>query len=187
MQYVSLLCLACVPEHHVLKVHPHCLLLFSCSVMFDSLQPHGLQHARLPCPSPSPRACLNSCPLSRWCHPTISSSIVPFSSCPQSFPSSGSFLMNRLFASGGPKYWSFSSASVLPVNIQSWFPLRLANLVPLQSEGLSRVFSNTTAQKHQFFGAQPSLWSNSHHHTWLLEKTKLWLDRLCWQSNVSAF
>ena len=113
---------------------------FSCSVMSDSLQPHGLQHARLPCPSPVPRACSNSCPLSRWCHPTISSSIVPFSSRLQSFPASGSFLVNQFFASWGQSIGVSASASVLPVNMQDWFPLGLTGLVSLQSKGLLQYF-----------------------------------------------
>ena len=145
------------------------LLLFSCSVLSDSLWPHGLQHARLPCPSPSPRACSSSFPLSQWCHPTISSSIIPVLSCLQSFPASGSFLMSRLL-SGGQSIRASVSASVLSVNIQDWFPLGLTGLTSLQSMGLSRVFSNTTVQKHQFFGIQRSLRSNSHIHTWLLER-----------------
>ena len=136
--------------------------LLSCIWLFAT---PGLQHARLPCPSPSPRACTNSCPLSQWCHPIISSSVVPFLSCFQSFPASGSFLMSQLFKSGVG-----ASASVPPMNIQDWFPLGLTDLISLQSKGLSRLFSKTTVQKHQFFGAQPSLWSNSHIHTWLLEK-----------------
>ena len=130
----------------------------------ELLWPHGLQHARLPCPSPSPRACSNSCPLSQWCHPTISSSVIPFSWL-WSFPVSGSFLMSRLFTSGGQSIGAL--ASVLPMNIQDWFPLGLTGLISLQSKGLSRVFSSTTIQKHQFFRAQPSSWSNSHIHTWL--------------------
>ena len=141
--------------------------------MSDSLWPHGLQHTRLPCPSQPPGVCWNSCPLSWWCHPTISSSIAPFSSCPQSFPASGSFLMSRLFASGGQSIRASASASVLPMNIQGWFPLGLTGLLSLQSKGLSRVFS--TVQKHQFFGDQPSLWSKFHICTWLLEKAQLWL------------
>ena len=145
--------------------------LFSRSVVSDSLQPHGLQHARLPRPSPAPRACSNSCPLSRWCHPTISSSVVPFSSCPQSFPASGSFLMSQLFTAGGQSIGTSASTSVLPMNIQGWFPLGLTGLISLKAKGLSRVFSNTDVQKHQFFGVHPSLWSNSHIHTRLLEKT----------------
>ena len=144
-------------------------LLFSFSVVSDPLWPHGLQHARLPCPSPSPRACSNSCPLNQWCHPAISYSVVPFSSCLQSFPASGSFLMSWLFTSGGQGIGVSASASVLPRNIQGWFPLGLTGWISLQSKGLSRVFSNTTVQKHQFFGTQPSLWSNFHIHTWLLE------------------
>ena len=117
----------------------------------------------------------NSCPLSRWCHPTISSSVTSFSSCPQSFPASGSFLMSQLFASGGQSIEASASASLLPMNFQGWFPLGLTGLI-LQSKGLSRVFSNITVQK-QFFSVQPSLWSNCHIHTWLLEKPKLWLYR----------
>ena len=134
----------------------------------DSLQLHGPQGARLPCPSLSPRVYSNSCPLSQWCYPTMSSSAAPFSSCPQSFPASGSFPMSQLFPSGGQSIGA--SASVLPVNIQGWFPLGLTGLISLLSKGLSRVLSNTTIWKHQFFGAQP-LWSNSHICTWLLEKS----------------
>ena len=155
-------------------------LLFSHSVVSHSLRPHGLQHNRLPCPSPSPGACSNSCPLSQWCHPTISSSVVPFSSCLQSFPASGFFPMSWLFTSGGPSIGASVSASVLPVNIQDWFPLGLIHWITLQSKGLSRVFSNTTVQKHQFFSPQPSLWSSSYIHTWLLEKPELWLN-MVWQ------
>ena len=163
------------------------LLLFSHSVMSDSLQPHGLQYIRLPCPSPSPRVCSKSHPLSQWCHPTISSSVTPFSSCLQSFPASGSFPMSRLFISGGQSIGASASASVLPMNIQDWFPLGMTGLISLKSKGLSRVFSSTKIQKHQFFGTQPSLWSNSHIHTWLLENPQLWLDGPCQQSDVSAF
>ena len=125
--------------------------------MCNSLQPHGLQHARLPCPSPTPRAYSHSCPSSRWCHRTISSSVIPFSSCLQSFPSSGSFPMSQFFTSGGQSTGAWALASVLPMNIQDWFPLGLTGLISLLSKGLSRVFSNTTVQKHQFFSAQPSL------------------------------
>ena len=127
---------------------------FSGSVMSDSLWPHGLLHTRLPCPSPTSRACSNSCPSSWWCHPTISSSVVPFSSCLQSFLASGSFLMTQYFASGGQSTGVSASASVLPMNIQDWFSLGLTGLISLQSKGLSRVFSNNTVQKHQFFGTQ---------------------------------
>ena len=127
---------------------------FSCSVVSDSLWPHGLQQARLPCPSSTPKAYSNSCPLSQWCHPTISSSVVPLSSCLQSFPALGSFPMSHFFASGGQNIGVSASASVLPTNIQGWFPLELAGLISLQSKGLSKVFCNTTIQKHQFFGAQ---------------------------------
>ena len=135
--------------------------------MSNSLQPHGREHARLPCPSPSSRVCSNSCPLSWWHHPAISFSVTPFSSCPQSFPASGSFPMSKLFASGGQSIGA--SASLLPMNIQDWFPLGLTGLISLQSKGLSRVFCHSTVWKHQLFGAQPSLWSNSHtspHDCW---------------------
>ena len=142
---------------------------FSHSVVSDSLQPCGLQHARPPCPSPTLRAYSNSCPLSRWCHPTISSSVVPFS-CLQFFPASGSFPMSWLFTSGGQSIGASVSASVLPMNIQGWFPLGLTGWISLLSKGLSRVFSSTAVQKHQFFDAQISSQSNSHIHTWLLEK-----------------
>ena len=130
-------------------------LQFSFSVVSDSLWPHGLQCARLPCPSLAPGACSNSCPLSQWCHPTILSSVIPFSSCLQSFPASGSFPMSQFFTSGGQSIGA--SASVLSMNIQDWFLLGLTGLISLQSKGLSRVFSNTTVQKHQFFCAQFSL------------------------------
>ena len=130
---------------------------FSCTVVSDCLQPHGLQHARLTSPSPTPRSYSNSYPLSRWCHPTILSSVIPFSSCLQSFPASESFQMNQFFASSGQSIEVSVSTSVLPMNIQDWFPLGLTVLIPLQSKGLSRVFSNTTIQKHQLLAAQPSL------------------------------
>ena len=143
---------------------------FSCSVMSDSLWPHGLQHNRPPCPSPTPGACSNSCPLRQWCHPTISSSVVPFSSCLQSFPASRSFPKSWFFSSGDQSIEVSASASVLPANIQDWFPLGWTGWISLQSKGLSRVFSNTTVWKHQFFSAHLSLWSNSHIHTWPLEK-----------------
>ena len=144
--------------------------------MSNSLQPHGLQHDRLPCPSPTPRACSNSCPLSQWCHPTISSFVVSLSSCLQSFPESGSIPMSQLFASGGQSIGASASASVLLMNIQDWFPLGWTGWISLQSKGPSRAFSKTTVQNHQFFGTPTSLWSNSHIHTWLLENPYLWLD-----------
>ena len=131
------------------------LLLFSYSVVSNSLQPHGLQHARLLCPSPSPRVCSNSYPLTQWCHPTISSSATPFSSCPQSFPES--FSLSRLFASDSQSIGVAASASIFPVNIQGWFPLGWTGLISLKSKGLSRVFSSTTIWNHQFFGTQPYL------------------------------
>ena len=135
-------------------------LFFSRSVMSDSLWPHGLQHARLQCPSPSPRTCSDSYLLSQWCHLSISSSVVPFSFCLQPFPASGSSLISRFIAPGGQSTGASASASVLPMNTQDWFSLGLSGLISLLSKGFSRIFSNTTIQKHQFFGAQPSLWSN---------------------------
>ena len=158
----------------------------SCSVVSHSSQPHGLQHTRLPCSSPTPGACSNSCPLSWWCHPTMLYTVIPFSSCLQSFPASGSFQMSQFLASGGQSIGVSASASVLPMNIQDWIPLGLTGLFSLQSKGLSRVFSSTTIWKHQFFGAQPSLQSNSHIHSWLLEKTIAFNYRdLCQQSDVA--
>ena len=130
---------------------------FSRSVTSGSLRPHEPQHTRPPCPSPAPGAYPNSCPLSRWCHPTILSSVVPFSSCPQSFPASGSFQMSQFFPSGGQSIGVSASTSVLPKNTQDWSPLGWTGWISLQSKGLSRVFSNTTVQKHQFFIAQPFL------------------------------
>ena len=144
------------------------------SVVSDFLWPHEPKHARPPCPSPTPGVHPNPSPLSQWCHPTISSSVVPFS-CLQSFPASGSFQMSQLFASGGQRSGISASASVLPMNTQGWSPLGWTGWISLQSKGLSRVFSNTTVQKHQFFGAQPSSQSNSHIHTWPLEKPQPWL------------
>ena len=129
---------------------------FSRSVISDSLRLHGVQHSRLPCPSPTPRAYSNSCPLSQWCHPTISSSVIPFSFCLQSFPTSGYFQMSQLFTSGGQNIRVSASISVLPMNIQDWFPLGWTGWISLWSKGLSRVFSSTTVQKHQFFDAQLS-------------------------------
>ena len=143
---------------------------FSLSVMSDSLQPHGLQHFRLPCPSPTPGAYSNSCPSRQWCHPTISSSVIPFSSCLQSCPASGSFLVSQFFASGGQSIGGSVSESILPMKIQHWFSTESTGLISLLSKELSRVFSRTTVWKYHFIGAQPSLWSNSHIHIWLLEK-----------------
>ena len=160
------------PLHHLGWSVP-----FTCSVVSDSLWPRESQHTRPPCPSPAPRVDSNSCPLSRWCYLTISSSASPFSFCLQSFPASGSFPVCWLFTSGGQSIGVSASASILPTNIQRWFLLGLTGLISLQFKEFSRVFSSTTVRKHQFFGAQPSLWSNSHIHTWLLEKPYLWLDR----------
>ena len=151
-----------------------CSVQFSRSVMLDSLWPYELQHASPPCPSSTPGVYSNSCPLSQWCHRTISSSVAPFSSCPQSLPASGSSPMSQLFAWGCQSIRVSASASVLPMNTQDWSPL--GDWISLQSKGLSRVFSNTTVQKHQFFGTQLSLQFSSHIHTWLLEKPQLWLD-----------
>ena len=130
---------------------------FSHSVLLDSLWPHGPEHTRLPCSSPTPRVYSNSCPSCRWCHPTISSSVIPFSSCPQSLPASGSFPMSQLFAWGGQSIGVSASASVLPMNTQDWSPLGWSGWISLKSKEPSRVFSNTTVQKHQFFSAQLSL------------------------------
>ena len=142
---------------------------FSHSVVSNPLQPHGPQHARPPCPSPIPGVYSNSCPLSQWCHPTITSSVIPFS-CLQSFPPSGSFAMSQFFPSGGQSIGVSASASVLLWILKDLFPLGYTGWISLQSKGLSRVFSNTTVQKHQLFGAQPSSQSNSHIHTWPQEK-----------------
>ena len=128
--------------------------LFSCTVVSNSLWPHGLQHARLSCPSPSPGACLNSCPSSWWCHPTILFSVIPFSSCLQLFPGSGSFPMSQFFASGVQSIGASASASLFPTNIQGWLPLGLTGLISLLSKGFSRVFPNTTVWRYQFFGIQ---------------------------------
>ena len=178
---------ACSLWNHELATFEDCCLV----AKSDSLQPHGLQHARLPCPSLSPRICSSSCPLSLWYWPTISSSVTPLSSCLQSFPSSGCFPMSRLLASSGLSIGTSASASVLLMNIQDWFPLGfplwLTGCISL-SKGLSRVFSNTIVQKHQFFSTQPSLWSNS-----LTSIHDYWKNHsfdyrdLFWQSDVSAF
>ena len=143
---------------------------FSRSVVSNSLRPHELQHARPPCPSPTPGVHSDSSPLSQWCHPAIPSSVVPFYSCPQSLPASESIPMSQFFAWGGQKTGVSALASFLPKNTQDWSHLEWTSWISLQSKGLSRVFSNTTVQKHQFFGAQPSSQSNSHIHTWPQEK-----------------
>ena len=155
--------------------------------MSNSLRPHDSRHARPPCPSPTPRVHWDSRPSSQWCHPAISSSVVPFSSCPQSLPASEAFPMSQLFTWGGQSIGVSALGSVLPKNTQDWSPLERTAWISLQSKGFSRVFSNTTVQKHQFFGAQLSSKSNSHLYTWPMEKPYPWLDGLCWQSNVSAF
>ena len=149
----------CAPliSHGFLIKSPVLGFQFSCSLVSDSLRPHEPQHARPPCPLPTPGVHPNPCTSSRWCHPTISSSVVPSSSCPQSFPASGSFPMSKLFASGGQSIGVPGSASVLPMNTQDWSPLGWTGWISLQSKGLSRVFSNTTVQNHQFFSTQLSL------------------------------
>ena len=152
------------------SVYSHFLVAQKCLTLCDPM------NSRLPCPSPCLKAYSNSCPLSRWCRLTILFSVVPFSSCLQSFPASRSFLMSQPFTSGGQSIGASVSATVFPINIQVWFPLWLTGLISLQSKGLSRVFSSTTVQKHQFFSAKPSLWSKSRIHTWLLEKPLLWVD-----------
>ena len=151
---------------------------FSCSVVSDSLRPHESQHTRPPCTSPTLRDHSDSHPSRQWCHRAISSSVVPFSSCPQSLPASGSFPMSQLFAWGGQRTGVSASASVLPRNDQGWSPSEWTGWISLQSKGLSRVFSNTTVQTHQFFSTHLSSQSNSHIHTWLLEKPSPWLDGL---------
>ena len=143
---------------------------FSCSILSNSLWSHEMQHTRPPCPSPTPRVHSNSCPLGWWCLPTISSSVIPFSPCPQSFPALGSFPMSKFFPSGGQTIGVSPSTSVPPKKTQDWSPLEGTGWISLQSKGLSRDFSNTTVQKHQFVGVQLSLKSNSHIHTWPLEK-----------------
>ena len=161
--------------------------------MSDSLRPHKLQHTRPPCPSPTPGVYPNPCPSSQWGHPAISSSFVPFSSCPQSLPVSGSFPMSQLFTSGGQSTGASASVSVLPMNTQDWSPLGWTGLISLQSKGLSRAFSNTTVQKHQFFwcflrkalGFPHSPTLTSIHDHW--KNHSLDQTDLCWQSNVSAF
>ena len=146
-----------------------CSVTQLCSTLCDPMD--CLQHVRIPYPSPSSRACSNPCPLSQWCHPTISSSVIPFSSHLQSFPALRSFPMSWFFTSSGQSIEVSTSASVLPMKGKDWFPLGWTGWISLQPKGLSRVFSNTTVQKHQFFGVQIYLWSISHIHTWLLEKS----------------
>ena len=150
----------------------HCIIQFSSVQSLSHVRfcnPMKLQHTRPPCPSPTPRVYSNSFPLSQWLHPTISSSVVPFSSCPQSLPASGSFQMSQFFSSDGQSIGVSASTSVLPMNTQDWSPLGWIGWISLLSKGLSRVFSSITVQKHQFFGTQLSLQSNSHIHIWLLE------------------
>ena len=153
-----------------LKLHITSSVQFSCSVVSDSLQPHELQHARPPCSSQTPGVHPNPCPSSQWCQPAISSSVIPFASCLQTLPASGSFPMSQPFMWGGQSIGVSASASVLPMNTHHWSPLGWTGWISLQSKGLSRVFTSTTVQKHQYFGAQLSSQSNSHIHTWPLEK-----------------
>ena len=154
--------------------------------MSNFLQRHGLQHARLPCPSPSPRTWLNSFPLSRWCHPIISSSVIPFYSCLQSFPASGSFLMSQLFTSGGHSMGASALASFLPKKIQDWFPLGLAGWISLLSKGLSRVFPNTTVQKHPFFSAQLSFFIVQLSHSYMTTGKTIALTRWTFVGKVMS-
>ena len=156
-------------ENSLKSIYIH-TVQFSRTVVSDSLRPHESQHTRPPCPSPTPGVHPNLCPSSWWCHPAISSSVIPLSSCPQSLPPSGSFPMSQLFPWGGQNIGVSALASVLPENTQDWSPLGWTGWISLQSKGLSRVFSNTTVQKHQFFGTQLSSQSNSYIHTWPLEK-----------------
>ena len=157
-------------KHFFLTISTFSSVQFSRSVTFNSLRSHESQHTRLPCPSPTPWVQSNSCASSQWCHPAISSSVVPFSSCPPSLPASESFPMSQLFAWGGQSTGVSALASFLPKKSQDWSPLGWTGWNSLQSKGLSRVFSNITVQKHQFLSAQLSSQSNSHIHTWLLEK-----------------
>ena len=172
--YISLVCITTFECLVLILVAPSglssCSIQFSHLVVSDSLQLNGLQHARIPCPSQTPRAYSDSCPLSQWCHPTISPLVIPFSFCLQSFPASGSSTLRQLFVSGGQNIGASASALVLPMNIQGLFPLGLTGLISMKSKGLSRVYASTTILKHQLFNTQPSLWSNSHIHTWILEK-----------------
>ena len=174
MEYDSKNCesLGCTPETFIILLISYQFnsVQFSCTVVSDSLWPHELQHAKPPCLSPTPRAHPNTCPSSWWCHPAISSSVIPFSSCPQFFPASESFPMSQLVAWGGQSIGVSALASFLPKNTQGWSLLEWTGWISLQSKGLSRVFSNTTVQKHQFFGAQLSSQSNSRIHTWPLGK-----------------
>ena len=156
--------------------HRFSSIQFSLPVMSNSLRPMDCSMPGFPVPSPTPRAYSNSCPSSQWCHPTVSFSVIQFSSCLHSFPASGSFPMSQFFASSGQSTGVLASASVLPMKIWDWFALAWTGWISLQTKGLSRVFSNIAVQKHQFFGAQLSLWSNSNTHTWLLEKPQLCLD-----------
>ena len=165
---------------------PFISVQFSWSVVSDSLQPHESQHTRPPCPSPTPTVYSNSCPSSWWCHPAISSLVVPFS-CPQSLPASGSFPKSQLFVWGSQSIGVSATGSVLPRNTQDWSPLGWTGWISLQSKGLSSIFYNTTAQKHQFFSTQLSSQSNSHNHTWPLENHSLDQTDLWWQCNVSTF
>ena len=174
LQHARLPCL-----YHLLEfaqTHIHWVVIywlwdiFQCSSVQLLSHVHELQHARPPCPSPTPGVHPNPCPSSRWCHPAISSSVIPFSSCPQSFPASGSFPKSQPFASGGQSIGVSALISVLPMNTQDWFPSGWSGWIPLQSKGLSRVFSNTTVQRHQYFSTQLSSQSSSHIHTWPLEK-----------------
>ena len=160
---------------------------FSHSVASDSLWPRGLQHAKPSCPSPAPSVYSNSCPLSQWCHPAISSSITPFSSCLQSFSASWFFPVSHFFQSGGQSIETSASASVLPMNIQTWFSLELTSWISLQSKGLSRAFASTTIWKHQFFSTRPSSWSNSRLYMATGKTVALTITDLCHQSHVSAF
>ena len=158
-------------RHRCLHIRLHSIeIQCSRSVLSNSLRPHGFQHTRPPCPSPTPEVHSNSCPSSQWCHPTILSSVILFSFSLQSFRASGSFPMSQFFALGGQNIVASASASILPVNTQDWSPSGWTGWISLQSKELSRVFSNTTVQKHEFFSAQLSSWSNSYIHTWLLEE-----------------
>ena len=165
---------------------PTLLLVFSHPVMSNSLWPHGLQHSRPPCPSPSPEVCPSSCPLHQWCHPAISSSIALFSFCPQSSPATGTFPMSHMFTLDDQNTGASASASVPPMSIQHLFPLRLTDLISLLSKGLPGIFSSTTVWRHQFFGILPSLQSSSHNHMWPLGRPYIALPTPAYKPKITT-
>ena len=183
-----------IETQHVKAAALEMLLLFSCPIISNSLWPHGLQHARLPCPSPSPEVHPSSCPLLWWCHPANSFSNALFSFCPQSFPASETFPMSQLFASDNQNTGVSALASIFPMSIQGWFPLRLTGLISLLFKGLWGIFFSTIVRRHRFFGVTPSLPSSSHNRTWPLGRPQPWLYRplsaewcLCFSAHCVGF